>query len=828
MAGELTVLRLRQRMGVVGGVIILNNLTLSSVAANPSYSATIIGKTAGSTVTGVSSDGTTINITGSSVTATFTANGTPTITLTETFAGASNSPKVSTPISITVTGASVIVPLDAPVTASMVSAGKLIGAWGFDRLVENYSGNTINAVNNDTAGNFSLGFDGTSFAFNSAGLPANSNLLSFVDQSGNNNPLSTVSGATVQLTRSGVASRFGTKRDSTEQLTRSPTLGGVGAGFAGTGTMSTAALAMALSTTGYEIHMLWSPNNRKIASNDTSDPVPGGNNTRESLFCYGNNLSNMMMCYLGGGTFVDIGRMAVGGTANQVNNKGQNSSFYRYKAKGQHVTSYTMNSTNWQEIESGKITKSVTLGGSSQTGVAGGALDNGIFAFGGYFNSASNNSLITTNRPDFILGAVIITKALTDAERYQLQAKLSAIGQQHRVADVNTVKGYFDEIVDHRDVNAGTGRVVGKNNKLTTDFNIGSGFFSAGYTIPGIGTTGMRSTSTSSTASYQATDNYFYDVIEGTVMRLSFWESNAQNGNLAWDLGTGSALPTDQTQYSLLLGCHHTIPAVATKPSEVLDTLPRLGSRRLSDLTLWGVDPAGNQSTLKYNMLTSHVPTLYGQTYDNYVWSKAALENSEPTVTVTGSISGTTLTVTATNGVIKVGSAISGSGVTAARISSQLTGTTGDVGTYQVSVSQTVASTSIAVDQPYRFDAPVYMYVGDSAQYPFKPNQLQLHIATFSPDPSYNPSSPDPNLFLSGRVNSYVCGGAQDPVGHMDGSIAKNSRTGTRQATSGHKIQSVQYQYAWQGTRCMWGFVKRQLTEAEIETVQVNCYKLVS
>jgi hypothetical protein len=62
----------------------------------------------------------------------------------------------------------------------------------------------------------------------------------------------------------------------------------------------------------------------------------------------------------------------------------------------------------------------------------------------------------------------------------------------------------------------------------------------------------------------------------------------------------------------------------------------------------------------------------------------------------TGSISGTTLTVTvATSGALYVGSLITGTGVTAGTtISAFLTGT-GGTGTYTVSTSQTVASTAI-------------------------------------------------------------------------------------------------------------------------------------
>jgi hypothetical protein len=62
----------------------------------------------------------------------------------------------------------------------------------------------------------------------------------------------------------------------------------------------------------------------------------------------------------------------------------------------------------------------------------------------------------------------------------------------------------------------------------------------------------------------------------------------------------------------------------------------------------------------------------------------------------TGSISGTTLTVTAvTSGNIGIGSVISGTGVTVGTTITALGSGTGSTGTYTVSVSQTVASTTI-------------------------------------------------------------------------------------------------------------------------------------
>lgn len=68
---------------------------------------------------------------------------------------------------------------------------------------------------------------------------------------------------------------------------------------------------------------------------------------------------------------------------------------------------------------------------------------------------------------------------------------------------------------------------------------------------------------------------------------------------------------------------------------------------------------------------------------------------------ITGSISGTTLTVTAISGAITVGAdKVTGTGVAANTIiTSQLTGTTGGIGTYSVNISQTVASESLRASE---------------------------------------------------------------------------------------------------------------------------------
>lgn len=99
------------------------------------------------------------------------------------------------------------------------------------------------------------------------------------------------------------------------------------------------------------------------------------------------------------------------------------------------------------------------------------------------------------------------------------------------------------------------------------------------------------------------------------------------------------------------------------------------------------------------------------------------------TASFTGSIATTTLTVSAVaSGSILPSMQITGTGVTSGtRIVRQITGTTGSTGTYEVSISQTVASTAITGDLPSKItvDQPGIYDLQFSAQFVNTTNDVQ-------------------------------------------------------------------------------------------------------
>ena len=114
--------------------------------------------------------------------------------------------------------------------------------------------------------------------------------------------------------------------------------------------------------------------------------------------------------------------------------------------------------------------------------------------------------------------------------------------------------------------------------------------------------------------------------------------------------------------------------------------------------TIFSWTRAAGATSISYNI--SSATTYCGSTYTTS--GTASITLIKPTAVVTGSISGTTLNVSAvTRGVIIVGQVISGTGITAGTtITSYQDTNSGGIGNYTVSTTQTVSSTTINAALP--------------------------------------------------------------------------------------------------------------------------------
>ncbi len=136
---------------------------------------------------------------------------------------------------------------------------------------------------------------------------------------------------------------------------------------------------------------------------------------------------------------------------------------------------------------------------------------------------------------------------------------------------------------------------------------------------------------------------------------------------------------------------------------------------------------------------------------------------------VTGSISGTTLTVSAvTSGALRVGLTITGTGVTSGTTITALGTGTGGTGTYTVSISQTVSSTTIRAGNNRTISFPnatgtVALVAGSSGNLVVNQSGAYAGVANSSVDNATG------NITLGGRFISSLNGAASAPPGTFTG-----------------------------------------------------------
>lgn len=240
----------------------------------------------------------------------------------------------------------------------------------------------------------------------------------------------------------------------------------------------------------------------------------------------------------------------------------------------------------------------------------------------------------------------------------------------------------------------------------STDYSIpvmkydGSHIYRAGLPTPRKSSDQIP-TCTAYVTNYTSRIFYSYKDINGLTVFSPYYESQL-------DLGTGSltinSLAPDSTCTEN--GFFDKYCWVAPSFSFIIDisdastAYPQISS----DVSRKMIIKRHNYKAGEKFLFDSENPMLYLYNKNIYTQAKSfisaeieAVENDVTKATFTGSISGTTLTVTAvSSGTILLDGIISGGTISAETyIKAQLTGTTGGTGTYTVSNSQTVSSTTI-------------------------------------------------------------------------------------------------------------------------------------
>jgi hypothetical protein len=296
-----------------------------------------------------------------------------------------------------------VVALDAP--ASAATSSKNLLAFGFDRLVEGFAGNTVQLKELTGSTTRDFGFNASTGMFDLAAISAaggnwvsaDIDVVQFYDQKGGAKLLT--AGGTAAFRRSGVVKQFGTTLNATTaQLTRT-SLGGVGCDLAGAGHFVLAGTGTALSTLGaIEFHTLFSNNNRKIATTDSTDPVGGATSTLEWLFAYGNNTNQRVNWQMAGAAAMGSSRIQTSATdLVNANFVPSSAGVGRWKQNQQNVISFGVTSTAMVSYGFGRRIQSTAANANNQTAIAAGTLDNATMVIGASFSGSGSNAVLTTS-----------------------------------------------------------------------------------------------------------------------------------------------------------------------------------------------------------------------------------------------------------------------------------------------------------------------------------------------------------------------------------------------------------------------------------------------
>ncbi len=662
--------------------------------------------------------------------------------------------------------------LDPPVSSTVSSITYY--AFGFDRLVSGYSGNTVRLkrLSDNAQADFgctSIGlFDYTAVTTWASG--ANVDVVKFYDQKGSATEL--IATGTVSFIRSSVVKRFGTTLDSDTLLVRDPDNGGVGAylGSANDGAFYTGALTIPQSTTGLEIHYLFSPEERKMdGTYKASDPW-GANNDSEYFMCYGTTSNTIS--HQTGGDWRDIIAVSAGSTDFVLN--GDKMSYRQYS---QQVITYALGSSSFSVYDRGKKT-TTNYAGTNITSIPAGGLNNGGLFIGG--NKGANlTSVAATARHNGIFGGVILTQALSDAQRYELRAKLAAVGQQHYIRSRADIEAYFTEMFIGKDASSGTwaGRLGACTLELNTSVVAeGTPNWQYNYELPGIGIKGLRAPPINAGSpagagnlanaanSMKATSTYFAGKTKGSVWAVV--HSEYSGNNLASYIGQATGNGRDSVNLSLKLGFDHNTVAAQIQWAASRDPNGLTGVRKRADRTQFGaaIYDGQNQALGKYNRNVANIALIFGETISGYTWTESTWAGTD-------------------------GSA------------------------------------------PYLLDAPVINNVKDKITYELKDSHWYSHFTTWEAPAGYSRSDTltnRENLRLQSDNWSYIATDV-NPVGHRDGQIANNPYGVVCDSDDNAYLMTINSdsQPVWCGPRFLMAFAEEPLTYEQVMICKTNEYKFI-
>jgi hypothetical protein len=369
-----------------------------------------------------------------------------------------------------------------------------------------------------------------------------------------------------------------------------------------------------------------------------------------------------------------------------------------------------------------------------------------------------------------VFGGIIITKTLTNNQRYLLQEKLQQVAQYHLRSSTAEMLALADEVIDMRDVNTSTGLVAGKKGKTSIQFTTGQDWNFA-HTITDNGLQGIRSPIQAggthhAPSDFVATNTYFSQTTKKAVSVLTFNRIENTSNELRYWLGVADS--TEESPAYLSHGRDHQAPSIEMKVDPVIDTA------NYSKEQYGFGDNGGNQPMVKYSQKLSPA------------W------NTPFTTTVAVTLA-TIYRFVITSGSVPIGTVLTNAWF----------------------------KTNLGLDAP----TPEFQKYGSTTfTYEQGINTLDLMISTHKPSDAWDGTSSNINIK---RATNHLYIGNSGLFGHQDSSICRTESGNHYLSKSTSRIRRVRGggNTAANGTLLMWMFFDRELTATEAQKLNVNMYK---
>ncbi|HBC87066.1 MAG TPA: hypothetical protein DCZ94_08940 [Lentisphaeria bacterium] len=524
--------------------------------------------------------------------------------------------------------------LDPPVPASVLSKVQL--AFGFDRLVQGYTGRTVRLKRLTDGVEADYGFDGDGYfeldAVKKWAGRGDVSVVYFMDQKKSGKLLLAEVGI-AYLIKDGAISRFGCSWDPKTGLLSMMDVGGIGARLENGACLSLQDSGITVES-GLEIIPLFSSLLRK--GNNVNDPIVRGCDTGEEYYLsYGNKSGSLNYRTMVGGYVFYLNRSNISpaGSISAFPTTGNHPVIKQY---GQRVLAFGMSADRLKAYDFGRLQCSKALTDAIIKANTNDKFGNGRLVIGaGITASGEINNL---GKARILFGGVIVTSTLADLERFFLMTKLGAAGQQHQLATRSQIEELFDEIVDFRDLDTKTYTVSGKKGKIVFELNTTEPVTYYGrtkypawtydHTIPDIGLHGLNTDDELNYANvFDSKSTYFAGQSTGSIMSVH-WRSPKSLGNSLgqWIAqGNGSVLDFKGeqklcTNCSLALGFDHDGTGMTNLMASSKDGSNLFIGRPFAGTTM--VNHTSNRAYAGYDIQLLNNKFTYGEKALGLVWTE--------------------------------------------------------------------------------------------------------------------------------------------------------------------------------------------------------------